>query len=106
MKDKSMKTMQHWTGSFEDCFTPGEEIDEEVYYYNLDVLPPIYLENMGFSAFQVSEPYNHTRDGFPTYSTFIKYKGRYFYLGIMTTKQANRELINRDSDTSKLFKGV
>lgn len=83
-----MKTMQDWKTSFEKDFNPGDEVSEEVYYHNLEVLPPIYLK----PGFQVSEPYDHEDNGHARYSTFLELKNRYFYLGIHSTRQAT-ELI-------------
>ena len=76
-----MKTMTDWKGSLTDYLKPWDEIDEELYYYNWEVLPPIILQGLG--AFQVSEPINHNKYGHGVYSTFIEYKNKYYYLGIL-----------------------
>ena len=89
-----MKTMKDWKTDLSTDFQPGDEIDEEMYYYNLSVMPPIYIKN----GFQVSEPYDHSDNGHATYSTFInrhEYNPatntetiRYFYMGNLSTRQA------------------
>lgn len=83
-----MKTMKDWHGDFNDCVKPGEEVDEELYYYMLEQLPPIYPKP---GIFQVSEPDTHGADGLPRYATFETKGGRYYYRGSLSTKQA-REL--------------
>ena len=38
-----MFTREQWKGDFHKCCQPGEEISEDLYWYFLDLLPPISL---------------------------------------------------------------
>jgi hypothetical protein len=94
-----MKTLKQWESpttpsSFDEFVKPGEEIDEGMYWYFLEVLPPIFHRN---GVFQVGEPYSHTAEGLPTYGTYQTMRDldengevvdKYFYHGNLTTKQA------------------
>ena len=63
----------------------GTEISEEVYFHFFDLLPPLRLRDSLFVGFQSSEPYSYEKkkDGSfaPTYMTFAKKAGKYFYAG-------------------------
>lgn len=68
-----------------DCYAhPGDLVDEEVYDYFLDVLPP---RSMGRGYLQVGEPHSHrmnpaTGKVQATYATFQKVqKGVWMYMG-------------------------
>jgi len=82
--------MKQWENSSNYSFTDfaknGDEIDSEIYFYFLEVLPPIYHKN---GVFQVSEPYSHI-EGKPTYQTFQKIGSKYYYLGILTENRAEQ----------------
>ncbi len=83
-----MKTYAQWNGSgknFNDFIDAGEEIDVELYDYFLGCVPPIYALN----AFCSGEPYTHV-NGIPYYHTFQDRDNKYFYLGILTVKQAEK----------------
>ena len=56
-----MKTKKQWDESglnFEKFITPNDEVDSEVFYYFLEVLPPRILTPYGFL---VGEPANHDK---------------------------------------------
>ena len=76
-----MKTMNGWTeskaGDFGAYVNVGDEVDEEIFDYFLNVLPPIYWTA---SLMQCSEPNRHV-NGKPTYTTFKREGGRFFYVG-------------------------
>ena len=58
------------------------EVDEDIYYHFLNVLPPLVWVG---SYFQVSEPYSHEVVGDRwrgRYLTFIKKDGKCWFLGI------------------------
>ena len=88
-----MKTMEQWRESKED-FTkfakPGDEIDEEIYFYFLEVLPPAKMTGYGFL---VGEPYDHNEDNKPLYAAFYnkpaydKPDDRYYYGGHKTIRE-------------------
>jgi len=86
-----IKTMKDWKTDLSVDFQAGDEVDQEVYFYNLEVLPPIELAPR-FTAFQVSEPQDHQDNGHARYSTFKEVDGHDFYMGTLSTRQA-RELL-------------
>ncbi|MDO4305937.1 MAG: hypothetical protein Q4C77_03820 [Eubacteriales bacterium] len=89
---KTIKGWEMWTDSQEPpCNTgwdqyckPGELVDEGVYDYFLDILPP---RSMGYGYLQVGEPHDHrlnpkTGKYAATYATFVRVeKGIYRYCG-------------------------
>ena len=64
----------------------GSEIDDELYYDMLNLLPPIYLRNSPYPGFQCSEPYTHAEDANgkwrSKHMTFVNIGGRHYYAGI------------------------
>ena len=72
-----MFTREQWKGDFHKCCQPGEEITEDLYWYFLDLLPPISLgSGAKMCGFQVSEPHDHVfctdgkmRARYPTFGT-------------------------------------
>lgn len=70
--------------SWDDYAKPGDLVDESVYDYFLNILPP---RSMGYGYLQVGEPYSHRfnprTDRFEaTYATFVgAEKGKYRYCG-------------------------
>ena len=79
-----MITFDNWPDNFTDL-PVGTEISEEVYQHFLNILPPIRLRESRFVGFQSSEPHSHewTEQGFyaPTYMTFVRKDGKFFYVG-------------------------
>lgn len=66
----------------------GQEISEETYYDQLNLLPPISLKGgQGWAGgFQVGEPHRHVEDlrtgkWRALYATFTSRDGRYFFQG-------------------------
>ena len=59
-------------------------VGTEIYHF-FDLLPPLRLRNSLFEGFQSSEPYSYEekKNGsfVPTYMTFVKKVGKYFYAG-------------------------
>ena len=82
-----MKTKANWNCCLEDYLIPGDEVDEELYIYFLEVLPPGYWEG---GVFQVGEPYSHNSEGKPMYDTFEKIKSQYFYRGHLSLAEAKK----------------
>lgn len=76
-KQKEIKTLKGWEESeknWDDFCKPGELVDEDVYWYFLNILPP---RNMGAGYLQVGEPYDSrlnpkTGKYTATYSTFVR----------------------------------
>lgn len=91
-----MFTREQWKGDFHKCCQPGEEISEDLYWYFLELLPPI---NLGSGAkmcgFQVSEPHDHVvcTDGKmrARYPTFGTNNGKFYYLGIFTKGRTDND---------------
>jgi hypothetical protein len=76
----TVKTLAAWQGSKKDLhefLTPGDPIDEEMYYYFLEILPPAYQSD---SMFAVGEPVTH-RHGYPWHDLFLHVDERYIYAG-------------------------
>jgi hypothetical protein len=75
------RTFRGWQDSglsFDAYFQPGDRVDEETYYYFLEILPP---RSMREGAFQVGEPNDHRGpNGSARYSTFVCCGG-YYYAG-------------------------
>lgn len=82
-----MKTLKDWHSTLEEYLKPGDEIDKELYWYFLEVLPPVYQDR---GVFQPDEPYSHNSEGKPTFDTFQKITDRYFYKGHLTTDEAKK----------------
>ena len=82
-----MKTYQEWLKTdknFCDFVEPGNEVDEEMVNYFMNVLPPV---NMSFGYLQAGGAYNHVVvDGkwTATYITFAKEDGKWIYKGCCT----------------------
>jgi hypothetical protein len=83
-----MKTMKQWNESkldFSKFAQPGDEVDEEIYYYFLEVLFPAKI--LG-SAFLVGEPLDHNgQNNAVRYDCFYELPGgKYYYGGPKTVK--------------------
>ena len=83
-------TMQMWAeaGSFDRIARPGDTVDEDVAMDFLNSMPPLTMSRSdnGVSFFQNSEPYSHEKTDSgkfyaPTYSTFERKDGVWYYLG-------------------------
>lgn len=90
-------TKADWKYSFFDDIQPflnGEEcrteISEEVYDEFLGCVPPI----MTPTGFCNSEPFCHNSAGMPMYNTFMRDRGCFYYLGIMTNRRAQGVTLN------------
>ena len=102
-----MVTMKQWNESkqdfgefmhnkplFDNLSDFFQEIDEEIFIYFLEVLPP--LSNNRYKSFLCSEPVNHI-NGVPIYfafSQFIDVNGvtKYFYRGLRNVKFLNKDV--------------
>lgn len=86
-----MKTMQGWTDSklrFNEYFTKDCEVNDEVYWYFMEYVPPIFIP----AGFQVGE-ISHHRDGVAYYATFIRDCDRYFYIGYHPRRCSETQLV-------------
>ena len=80
-------TLEQWEESkkpFSQFAKPKTEVDEDIFYYFLEVLPPHYWKS---GIMQVGEPYTHI-NGIPAFETFTYGNGRYIYQGILTSQLA------------------
>ena len=81
-----MKTLEGWNKSgvnFEKFITPNDEIDSDLYWYFLEVLPPRIMRVYGFL---VGEPYTHNNKNEAVYSSFYQSPdGKRFYYGGLKT---------------------
>ena len=81
-----MKTKKQWDDSkqnFKQFVNPGDQIDSELFYYFLEVLPPAAMLSGGFL---VGEPYNTDENGNFQYDCFYEMDRKYFYKGLITRK--------------------
>lgn len=94
-----MKTLKEWQtgshGDFDSYVNQYDEIDGDLYWYFLEILPPIYCNN----GFLVSEAYSYC-DAYQTqtYSCYIKYCDKFYWLGNISPKAVSNEtenLLNR-----------
>lgn len=83
-----MKTMKEWEskgGDFGQYVNPKDEIDDDLYFYFLEVLPPQTMRRYGFL---VGEPASHNTKGEAVYDSFYEtYEERFFYGGTKTVKE-------------------
>jgi len=85
-----MKTQEQWQESglnFEKFITPGDEIDSELFWYFLGVLPPRKQMSYGFL---VGEPLRHDpKTGEGVFDAFYESPDgkRFYYGGPKTAKQ-------------------
>ena len=86
-----LKTLDGWRKAdvnFDKYIEIGDKIDEKLYNYFLDMLPPISLKGgQGvYSGFQVSEAVTDAFDNNDKpralYDTFVIIDGDYYYLGL------------------------
>jgi hypothetical protein len=80
-------TNEQWEKDRNFSAEPFQEIEESIYYYFLECLPPYYgtktpegTENY-HGIFRCSEPVNHV-NGLPVYHCFGKQNDKYYYLGL------------------------
>lgn len=98
-----MKTYNQWNEQktdFAKFVNAGDEIDEKMFYYFLEILPPVIMTSKGFL---MGEPYTHDANGNPVYESFGQSGKKYFYVGLQTLKMflhakpVNCELCNAKS---------
>lgn len=80
-----MKTYKEWMKSdkrFDEYIQPGDEVDEAIVDYFMNVLPP---RSMSYGYLQAGEPIAHIRDENGRcrviYTTFAKEAGKWYYKG-------------------------
>lgn len=79
-----MKNYKDWRGcDFSDFVKPGDEIDEEMYHYFMEVVPPIYFHH----GFLCGEPSTHLM-GEAVHDAFIFIDNKYRYIGELTVNEA------------------
>lgn len=79
-----MKTYQEWMKSHKNLsefLQVGDVVDEEMYFYFLEVLPPACMSSR---CVQIGEPYSHDEGG-PLYDTLIKKNDQWIYAGHRNT---------------------
>lgn len=92
-KSSILYNMDDWNKSgkqWSDYAIPGHEVTEEVYFYFIGVVFPIYKHR----GFLVGEPYGRNKKGQKTYMGFVQGRGlnskKYFYVGITNAESFNR----------------
>ena len=87
-----MKTKRAWHESklpLGEYLQPGDVVDEEMMYYFLEVLFPACYSSR---CIQIGEPYTHTSNGEPMFSTLERIDGNWVYTGIKTTPATEQAL--------------
>ena len=74
-----MKTYKDWPAekSLHEYLQIGDQIDEEMYNYFINVVPPKVLHS---NYVQMGEPYSISK-GKPTYPTLKKISNKWVYIG-------------------------
>lgn len=72
-----MKTYANWKGNLGDYLKVGDEVDQEMVDYFLNVLPPATWRA---NLVQLGEPHSHV-GGRATYPTLYREIGRWYYRG-------------------------
>ena len=78
-----MKTMSGWKQAnveFNLYVRPGDEVDEELYFYFLEVVPPVLHNDIEFLS---GEPVCLDRLGRNLYGWFSRRFGKYYYQGLI-----------------------
>lgn len=71
---------------------PGDKTNKQTYMHFMEILPPAYMDG---TLYLVGEPCDHV-GGYPVYDGYVKTNEGYFYLGLLTKKQAkDREAIKK-----------
>ena len=77
-----MKTYKGWNDSGKELdkyLQKGDEVDEEMYWYFVEVLPPATLRS---NIVQIGEPSSHNTQGQPEFDTLEKINNKWVYTGI------------------------
>lgn len=90
-----MKTLKAWQesdiNSFDQFVPKYSEVDEEIYWYFLEILPLLLCP----SGFMVSEPYSYCSEhNTETYACFVQLGDKYYYLGNISPKAVRSEISN------------
>lgn len=73
-----LKTYKNWKGSLNSYLQIGDKVDEEMYEYFINVMPPVTFNS---KMVQMGEPYSSSREGKPTYLTLEKIDNEWIYKG-------------------------
>jgi hypothetical protein len=77
-----MKTLKQWQDSKLDLskfLQPGDQVDDELFDYFLEVMPPACLSH---TCLQIGEPVRHDEKGRPVYDTLEKIGNDWTYTGV------------------------
>lgn len=78
-KTGNLKTREGWEGSLDDYLALGDQVDEDMAMYFLEVLPPAFFSSM---LVQIGEPADHRGAGDrPRYDTVQRSGGLWYYTG-------------------------
>lgn len=84
-----------------------DEITEEFYNDQLEVLPPAFTKfiDWSLSAFAVGEPKKHNSEGKWMYSSFVFINNKYYYIWERTIKNLKENFTSKESiiDLMKVF---
>lgn len=74
---KTLKTFAGWTGNLGEYLQPGDFVDEEMYRYFVNVMPPATFSDR---VVQIGEPVSHV-NGRPTFATLQRTPDGWRYCG-------------------------
>ena len=75
----NLKTYEAWDSDWDKYFQLGDYVDDEMWDYALEVLPPQYWKS---DLLQIGEPHDHGgENGKARYSTFQKHGSQWVYTG-------------------------
>ena len=77
-------TQEQWTKDGTFKAKAGQQVEDDIYYYFLNVLPPICWRD---GQFLCSEPYDSERGNF-RYFAFYEKDNQFYYAGLKTKQQA------------------
>jgi hypothetical protein len=77
---ESKKDFKTFIDEYYDDQSEQLEIDDELYYYWLGVLPPIYQDGYWLC----SEPYTNAQSGRMLYFAFMCKDDKFYYIGLKT----------------------
>jgi len=89
-----MKKYKDWPKgkSATEWLQAGDEVDEELYYYFLEVVPPAIMKG---GAFAVGEPLRYNENHDPVYQCFRltgHTNNKYYYMGELTKREFAEKL--------------
>lgn len=95
-----MKTYKGWNGSgknLDKYLSPGDAVDQEMYDYFLEVLPPVCF---GSTYVQMGEPCDHGGpEGRARFDTIVRKDGEWVFVGLRVARDVGiQSRFNEESE--------